>query len=222
MNKQADYAVVTGVQVHSWARTYNGEFRGVFVCLFGGERERFERKSDRKTQRPPPPKKKGDEPNLEFIAPTTVYTCVNGQRTYLDLREIPAMTPRQLKALASADAGGGGGSSSGGGGGGGGSGGHGSHGGHASGDNRLASGGTLVTTVVEESKSHSVSHRKAGSARFKTLLKDNAALEVETSCPWPSWQTRIRSQSGRREEDSSCNLDESFDEEEEDFGENEF
>ena len=107
-------------------------------------------------------------------------------------------------------------------GGGGGSGGHGSHGGHASGDNRLASGGTLVTTVVEESKSHSVSHRKAGSARFKTLLKDNAALEVETSCPWPSWQTRIRSQSGRREEDSSCNLDESFDEEEEDFGENEF
>ena len=22
---QADYAVVTGVQVHSWARTYNGE-----------------------------------------------------------------------------------------------------------------------------------------------------------------------------------------------------
>ena len=130
--------------------------------------------------------------------------------------------PRQLKALASADAGGGGGSSSGGGGGGGGSGGHGSHGGHASGDNRLASGGTLVTTVVEESKSHSVSHRKAGSARFKTLLKDNAALEVETSCPWPSWQTRIRSQSGRREEDSSCNLDESFDEEEEDFGENEF
>ena len=193
-----------------------------FLFVYLGERRRGSRERAIEKLKDPPPKKKGDEPNLEFIAPTTVYTCVNGQRTYLDLREIPAMTPRQLKALASADAGGGGGSSSGGGGGGGGSGGHGSHGGHASGDNRLASGGTLVTTVVEESKSHSVSHRKAGSARFKTLLKDNAALEVETSCPWPSWQTRIRSQSGRREEDSSCNLDESFDEEEEDFGENEF
>jgi len=194
-----------------------------FLFVYLGERGRGSReRAIEKLKDPPPPQKKGDEPNLEFIAPTTVYTCVNGQRTYLDLREIPAMTPRQLKALASADAGGGGGSSSGGGGGGGGSGGHGSHGGHASGDSRLASGGTLVTTVVEESKSHSVSHRKAGSARFKTLLKDNAALEVETSCPWPSWQTRIRSQSGRREEDSSCNLDESFDEEEEDFGENEF
>ncbi len=73
----------------------------------------------------------------------------------------------------------------------------------------------MTLRLVEESKSHSVSHRKAGSARFKTLLKDNAALEVETSCPWPSWQTRIRMQSGRREEDSSCNLDESWDEEEE-------
>jgi hypothetical protein len=180
---QADYAVITGVQVHSWARTYNG-----------------------------------DEPNLEFIAPSTVYTCINGQRTYLDLREIPAMTPRQLKALASADAGGGGGggsSSQSGGGGDGGDGASGSGKGRAGGNHRLASGGTLVTTVVEESKSHSVSHRKAGSARFKTLLKDNAALEVETSCPWPSWQTRIRMQSGRREEDSSCNLDESWDEEEE-------
>lgn len=165
----------------------------------------------------------GDEPNLEFIAPSTVYTCINGQRTYLDLREIPAMTPRQLKALASADAGGGGGGSGQGGGDGEGSGSGSQHSkGLVSGDRRLASGGTLVTTVVEESKSHSVSHRKAGSSRFKTLLKENAALEVETSCPWPSWQTRIRAQSGRREEDSSCNLDESFDEEEEDFGENEF
>ena len=179
---------------------------------------------DKKNEKKKPKKikKSGDEPNLEFIAPSTVYTCINGQRTYLDLREIPAMTPRQLKALASADAGGSGGSSQSGGGGGGGGGSSGSHKGHAGGDHRLASGGTLVTTVVEESKSHSVSHRKAGSARFKTLLKDNAALEVETSCPWPSWQTRIRAQSGRREEDSSCNLDESFDEEEEDFGENEF
>lgn len=185
------------------------------------ERESFEKrgkrsdKNDKKSHSPPPEKKlkTGDEPNLEFIAPSTVYTCVNGQRTYLDLREIPAMTPRQLKALASADAGGSGSSSSHGGGGGDGSS-HGSHEGHVGGDHRLASGGTLVTTVVEESKSHSVSHRKAGSARFKNLLKENAALEVETSCPWPSWQTRIRAQSGRREEDSSCNLDESWDEEE--------
>jgi hypothetical protein len=167
--RRADYAVVTGVQVHSWGRKYNGE-----------------------------------GPNLEYIAPSTVYTVVNGQRTYLDLASIPAMTPRQLKLLASESGGGGGG-------------GHGGDGHAAVGDHgrRLAAGGSQVTTIVEESKSHSVSGRKAGVARFSKLLAESEVLEVETSCPWPGWQTRIRARGTRGEDDTSCNLDESWDEEEE-------
>ena len=165
--RRADYAVVTGVQVHSWARAHAGE-----------------------------------EPNLEYLAPSTVYTVVNGQRTYLDLTAIPAMTPRQLKALAAADAGGGGhpppSSSDG-----------------AGAPRRLAAGGGLVTTIVEEAKSHSVSGRKAGAARFSRLLAESSVLQVETSCPWPGWQTRIRARGTRADDDTSCNLDESWDEEDE-------
>ena len=170
--RRADYAVVTGVQVHSWGTLYSG-----------------------------------DEPHLEYIAPSTVYTVVNGQRTYLDLAAIPAMTPRQLKLLASSGEGGPGGSS-----------GSGSHGhGDASGSGRrLAAGGSQVTTIVEEFKSHSVSGgRRASVARFSKLLAESAVLEVETSCPWPGWQTRIRARGTRADDDTSCNLDESWDEEDE-------
>lgn len=169
--RRADYAVVTGVQVHSWGTQYSG-----------------------------------DEPHLEYIAPSTVYTVVNGQRTYLDLTAIPAMTPRQLKLLAAADAASGG--SSGGGGGG--------DGATTSQGRRVAAGGSQVTTIVEESKSHSVSGgRRASVARFSKLLAESAVLEVETSCPWPGWQTRIRARGTRADDDTSCNLDESWDEEDE-------
>lgn len=40
-------------------------------------------------------------PNLEFIAPSTVYTVVAGERTYLNLSSIPQLTPRQIRVLSS-------------------------------------------------------------------------------------------------------------------------
>ncbi len=43
-----------------------------------------------------------ESPNLEFVQPCMVYTVVNGEKTGLDLGKIPALTPRQIKELASA------------------------------------------------------------------------------------------------------------------------
>ena len=40
-------------------------------------------------------------PNLEFIAPSTVYTVIAGERTYLNLSSIPQLTPRQIRVLSS-------------------------------------------------------------------------------------------------------------------------
>jgi hypothetical protein len=65
--KKADYAVVTGVQIHSWGKSWGD-----------------------------------DTPNLEYVQPCVVYTVVNGEKTALDLNKIPALTPRQIKELASA------------------------------------------------------------------------------------------------------------------------
>lgn len=44
-------------------------------------------------------------PNLEFIAPSTVYCVVAGERTNLDLFTIPSLTPRQISVLAASGAG---------------------------------------------------------------------------------------------------------------------
>lgn len=30
-----------------------------------------------------------EEPNLEFVAPTSVYVVVNGKKTYLNLKKVP-------------------------------------------------------------------------------------------------------------------------------------
>ena len=50
----ADYAVVTGVQIHNWGAEFDDS-----------------------------------SPNLEFVAPASVYVVVGGERTYLDLSSIP-------------------------------------------------------------------------------------------------------------------------------------
>ncbi len=54
----ADYAVVTGVQIHNWGAEYDDS-----------------------------------SPNLEFVAPASVYVVVGGERTYLDLSSIPVCLP---------------------------------------------------------------------------------------------------------------------------------
>jgi len=67
---KADYAVVTGVQIHSWGKDFYD-----------------------------------DAPNLEFVAPQRVYVVCNGERTDIDLGNLPDPTPRQLRLLAQAQAG---------------------------------------------------------------------------------------------------------------------
>lgn len=64
---KADYAVVTGVQIHNWSTEFDNE-----------------------------------EPNLEWVAPTSAYVVVNGEKTVLDLKSVPSLTPRQIRLLASA------------------------------------------------------------------------------------------------------------------------
>lgn len=51
---QADYAVVTGVQIHSWGVQFDDA-----------------------------------SPNLEYVAPATVYTVINGHRSDIDLLSLP-------------------------------------------------------------------------------------------------------------------------------------
>ena len=63
--KKADYAIVTGVQIHNWATNLNG-----------------------------------DAPSMEFVAPTKVMVCVDGQKIHLDLTKVPSLSPRQLALLA--------------------------------------------------------------------------------------------------------------------------
>ncbi|KAL4419735.1 hypothetical protein ABPG75_006833 [Micractinium tetrahymenae] len=67
---KADYAVITGVQVHNWAYDFEDE-----------------------------------SPNLEFVAPTSAYVVVNGQKTHIDLAAMPPLTPRQIKMLHGGDLG---------------------------------------------------------------------------------------------------------------------
>lgn len=63
--EKADFAVVTGVEIHNWA-----------------------------------PELGNGVPSLEFVAPSKVYACVNGRYSYIDLREIPSLTPRQIALMA--------------------------------------------------------------------------------------------------------------------------
>eukprot|EP00887_Chlorella_sp_A99_P007456 scaffold2.g7456.t1 len=59
--RKADYAVVTGIQIHNWGEKFDD-----------------------------------DSPNLEFVAPASVYVVVNGEKTHLDLGAMPSLTPRQV------------------------------------------------------------------------------------------------------------------------------
>lgn len=63
---KADYAVVTGVQIHNWGKEFDDE-----------------------------------QPNLEYVQPTTVYAVVGDEKTHLDLSAVPGLTPRQISILAS-------------------------------------------------------------------------------------------------------------------------
>jgi len=65
---KANYAVVTGVQIHNWAADLDNP----------------------------------DVPSLEFVSVGKCYVVVNGKKVHLDLRAVPALSPRQLKLLSQA------------------------------------------------------------------------------------------------------------------------
>lgn len=58
---KADYAVVTGVQIHNWGPEFDDE-----------------------------------SPNLEFVAPCSIYVVIRGERTYLDVTSIPVRSRKVL------------------------------------------------------------------------------------------------------------------------------
>ncbi|KAG2431752.1 hypothetical protein HXX76_009248 [Chlamydomonas incerta] len=64
----ADYAVITGVQIHNWGKQLTAD---------------------------------GDA-SIEFVAPAKCYTVVNGLKTYIDLPQVPALSPRQIQTMAQA------------------------------------------------------------------------------------------------------------------------
>ena len=37
-----------------------------------------------------------DSPNLEFVAPSSVYVVVDGEKTHVDLGAMPSLTPHQV------------------------------------------------------------------------------------------------------------------------------
>ncbi|PNH07267.1 hypothetical protein TSOC_006278 [Tetrabaena socialis] len=61
----ADYAVITGIQIHNWGKELTEE---------------------------------GDA-SIEFVAPAKAYTVVNGLKTYIDLPQVPALSPRQIQTM---------------------------------------------------------------------------------------------------------------------------
>jgi len=41
-------------------------------------------------------------PSLEFVSAGKSYVVINGQKTYLDIAQVPSLSPRQLRLLAMA------------------------------------------------------------------------------------------------------------------------
>ncbi len=49
-----------------------------------------------------------DIPSIEFVAPSKAFVVTNGEKHYVDLHRVPAMSPRQLKAMSGGKGGSGG------------------------------------------------------------------------------------------------------------------
>ncbi|CAK0781496.1 hypothetical protein CVIRNUC_005388 [Coccomyxa viridis] len=153
---QADYAVISGVQIHNWGQSFDNQ-----------------------------------SPNLEYIAPSTVYTVVAGERTYLDLNSIPQLTPRQIRVLSSSAA-----SPE-----------------SSQIDSNLdevcgSAGDTTTLRSVEPPYSYSSKEsRRAARKRagiFAQLIEEEN-LQISNASPWPGgWQSRISAKTHKLESDNSC------------------
>ncbi|KAK9915041.1 hypothetical protein WJX75_004010 [Coccomyxa subellipsoidea] len=138
-------------------------------------------------------------PNLEYIAPCSVYCVVAGERTYLDLFTIPGLTPRQISVLSAST---------------------------SPADRtkpidpdevcNVAGNATTVRTAEPPYSYNNRESRRAArqrAAMFAQLI-DETDLDVVLASAWPGgWQSRIKSTSYKLESDNSCTMDESYDEE---------
>eukprot|EP00899_Mesostigma_viride_P012605 jgi/Mesvir1/21345/Mv10027-RA.2 len=68
---KADYAVITGVQIHSWEAEANAK----------------------------DPMRAGDGDNFEFVSPRKAYCVVGGVRKEMDLSKMPGLTPRMITLM---------------------------------------------------------------------------------------------------------------------------
>uniref|UniRef100_A0A6U2J374 Limiting CO2-inducible protein B/C beta carbonyic anhydrase domain-containing protein n=1 Tax=Chlamydomonas euryale TaxID=1486919 RepID=A0A6U2J374_9CHLO len=136
--KKADYAVVTGVQIHNWATKLDP--RG--------------------------------PPSLEFVQPTKVYVVSNGVKTHLDLSKVPALSPRQLLALASPK---------------------------DQDQDKFAVSQSTGSTLQEIPYEY-LNQRIYGSQVSTTDFAESAtAAELEPTNSWPSWQSVVRGKSNDRD-----------------------
>jgi hypothetical protein len=144
--RRADYAVVTGVQVHNWGARFDD-----------------------------------DSPNLEFVAPVSVYVVVNGEKTHINLNTMPSLTPRQVRLLSSGARGDGAGGAR----------------GQGEDDVVCNSGGTSTVREIDPPylyNSRELRARQKRRAQTYAQLIAEEGLQPENTCPWPAWQSTLRAE----------------------------
>nr|AXF41556.1 LCI70 protein [Chlorella sp. ArM0029B] len=142
-----------------------------------------------------------DSPNLEFVAPTSVYVVVNGEKAHLDLSALPSLTPRQVALLArqgEGEAGGGRGRE----------------------DGVVCNQGGHGTVREMDPpylyNSRETKRRERARADTYAALLAEEVLQPQLSCAWPSWQSRLLSgEAHRGEGDTSVVIDHSFESDDE-------
>lgn len=161
--KKADYAVVTGIQIHNWGTKFDDE-----------------------------------SPNLEFIAPVSVYAVVNGHKTNIDLNTMPSLTPRQIRILADSRGG--------------------ADGGQMGGKDDLACNSTGSSTLREIEPPYLYSskrdrrRKREQAEKYAELIREEG-LSPDTACTWPSWQSNLKKKASSSPEDegnSAIHFDSKF------------
>lgn len=132
---RADYAVITGVQIHNWASELTPD----------------------------------GEVSMEFVAPSKAYTVVNGMKTYIDLPQVPSLSPRQLQAMSAKSLGG---------------------------IEPTEIGPGMRGSVMSEVPLAYLIKKLGGDVQVKGESSSANASPAEISRDWPAWQARIRLDSG--------------------------
>ena len=89
----SDYAVVTGVQIHKYVDLDNSMSRNLRCSVSVAENASYLLVCSWTQDY------HGDEPQLEFVWPRSIYTVVDGERHDVDLSVVDPPTPRQCNVL---------------------------------------------------------------------------------------------------------------------------